>query len=374
MRLSRPALTLLAVAGLVLGTAAPSAADVPPPASMLSHFETGTPGNSVDRDGGFSAPIPGTNTSLWLFGDSFWTGGGFWFGATAAIGPYTAGQVPTGLTEVPTPPAAMSAPNPRPPAGFLPGFPDGLQTPGGQPCTNGDGKIPSSWPTGVAAIPGSSRMLITYTDVCQTSVPTIERFVVSEYDPATNTLSGTSRVFTDLAGLPPQLQLGGPIFQDGNLYLFGSECHEMWLGFCLSGSVYLARTAADPAQWRDAGSYRFWTGSTWSDDYADATSIAPGAKPSSGVYAGNFSGVGKGFVIVESNDIHGGFTVWRSTSLTGGWTATRTGSTPCAGVTEAGLNFCRAHIGHPELSTTSNMLMSYYNPEDRHLKVMAVPW
>jgi hypothetical protein len=84
--------------------------------------------------------------------------------------------------------------------------------------------------------------------------------------------------------------------------------------------------------------------------------------------------VGKGFVIVETNDIVGDHTVWRSSSLTGGWTATRTGATPCADITAEGHDFCRAHIGHPELSTTSDLLMSYYNPADHHLKVTAVPW
>jgi hypothetical protein len=64
--------------------------------------------------------------------------------------------------------------------------------------------------------------------------------------------------------------------------------------------------------------------------------------------------------------------VWRSTTLAGGWTATHVGTAPCSGG-GSGLDFCRAHIGHPELSTTSNLLMSYYNPADAHVKVMAVP-
>jgi hypothetical protein len=374
MRPNRTVLALLATPALLLSTTTPATADVAPPALPLSRYEAAAPGNLVSRDAGYSARVPGTNTSLWLFGDTFWNGG-FWFGTTAAIGPYTAGQVPTGLSEVPAPPAAMSNPSSRPPAGFLPLFPEGLKTPQGDDCTNdgAQGRIPVSWPSGAAAIPGTTRLLVTYVDVCVFGGPTGERFVVAEYDPATNTLSGTTRVFTDLTGLSPRLTLGSPIFSNGYLYLFGSQCDGRSLGFCTGGQVFLARVRATASRWRDAGSYRFWTGTGWSDDPADATSVVPGAKPSSGVAAGDFSAVGKGFVIVETNDIHGGFTVWRSTSLTGGWTATHVGSTPCSGG-GGGLDFCRAHIGHPELSTAGNLLMSYYNPADNHVRVMAVPW
>jgi len=373
MRLNRTALALLAVPGLLLGTSSPAAADVAPPALVTTGYETST-GNLVSRDAGYSARVPGTTTSLWLFGDTFWNGG-FWFGTTAALGSYTAGQVPTGLSEVPTPPAAMTNPSNRPPGGFLPQFPDGLKTPQGADCTNDGsiGRIPVSWPSGAAAIPGTTRMLVTYLDVCQFGGPTGERFVVAEYNPATNTLSGITRVYTDLTGLSPRLTLGSPIFSNGYLYLFGSQCDGMSLGFCTGGQIFLARVRATASAWRDAGSYRFWAGSGWSADPDDATSVVPGAKPSSGVAAGDFSAVGKGFVIVETNDIHGGFTVWRSSTLAGGWTATHVGTTPCSGG-GSGLDFCRAHIGHPELSTTSNLLMSYYNPADHHLKVTAVPW
>jgi hypothetical protein len=89
-----------------------------------------------------------------------------------------------------------------------------------------------SWPSGAAAIPGTNRLLVTYLDVCQFGGPTGERFVVAEYNPATNTLSGTTRVFTDLTGLSPRLTLGSPIFSNGYLYLFGSQCDGMSLGFC----------------------------------------------------------------------------------------------------------------------------------------------
>ncbi len=90
------------------------------------------------------------------------------------------------------------------------------------------------------------------------------------------------------------------------------------------------------------------------------------------VHADNFGALGKGFVIVEQVDIAGGFRIWRSSSLTSGWTVTRTGTAPCGD--QSGLDLCRAYFGHPELSTSSNLLMSYYDPTNDHVNVMAVPW
>jgi hypothetical protein len=106
-------------------------------------------------------------------------------------------------------------------------------------------------------------------------------------------------------------------------------------GACPSGKIYLARTWPTP---RTGGS-RAATSSgrlRWSTSSAAAGSVVSGARPSAGVYAGDFSALGKGFVIVESNDIIGDYTVWRSGTLTGGWTATRTGVTPCSGITAEG--------------------------------------
>jgi hypothetical protein len=58
------------------------------------------------------------------------------------------------------------------------------------------------------------------------------------------------------------------------------------------------------------------------------------------------------------------------------------GTVPC---TSEGNSFCRAIIGHPELSTTSQLLVSYFNPgaapyyyqaagAEGHVMVAAFPW
>lgn len=352
-------------------------ADVPPPAKVLSLYETSAPGNSVSRDCGFSTRVPNTtNQALWLFCDSTWNGtsSGFWLGATAAVGPFTAGQVPTGLTEIPTPPAAVNAPSTRPPSGFLP-VPSGIVLPDGSPCQVPGQSYPASWITGVARQPTGAdpnKVLITYSDVCvHSGTITTERYGVVEYTPSSNTLSGQTQVFSSTTELPFQKVLGSPVFSGGYLYLIGYKCTSPGTATCVEGQVTLARVEATPSRWRSHSNYRWWDGAGWNADHLAAKPILPGGRPLA-AHLENFGALGKGFVIVEQVDLTGRFRVWRSSSLTGGWSVTREGTAPCGD--QAGLDLCRAYFGHPALSTASNLLMSYYDPANDHVNVMAVPW
>ncbi|WP_033334308.1 hypothetical protein, partial [Actinomadura welshii] len=115
-----PAVLLAAAVAVAAGTSrtAPPPAGAAPPARVLSRYETAAPGNAIDRDCGFSAPLPGRpGRSVWLFCDTVWTGArrGLWLGATAATGPAIPGRVPTGLTELPTPAGAGIAAASSPP-------------------------------------------------------------------------------------------------------------------------------------------------------------------------------------------------------------------------------------------------------------------
>jgi hypothetical protein len=328
-------------------------ADVAPPSKVLSLWETSASGNNISRDCGFSVRVPGSsNQSLWLFCDSSWSGtsSGFWLGATAAIGPYTAGQVPTGLTEIPTPPAAIGAPSNRPPYGFLP-VPTGVKMPDGSECSIPGTAYEASWISGAARQPSTadtSKVLITYEDVCAYGDIPAQRFGLVEYAPSSNTLSGQTAVFQNTTVIPNQQRLGSPVFSGGYLYLIGYSCDAKdSVGTCTSGRVFLARVSATSSAWRNADNYRWWNGTDWTRDYNAAVSILPGARP---LYAHmeDFGSLGRG------------------------WTVTRTGTAPCGG--QVGLNLCRAYFGHPELSTSSNLLMSYYDPTNDHVSVMAVPW
>ncbi|MBW8486405.1 hypothetical protein [Actinomadura parmotrematis] len=376
----RPA-AVAAACLLTLSGAGAAGADAPPPAQVRSLWETAVPGNAISRDCGYSVPVPGAvRRGLWLFCDSTWKGSatGFWLGDTAATGPYTPGRVPDALAEIPTPGAPavpVATPAARAPAPFLP-VPTGVRLPSGQSCTVPGFSYQASWISGAAPEPGpdgGGKVLLTYTDVCTTSATiSTQRFGVVEYDPAANALSGQAQVFTDPAELPFQRALGSPVFAGGHLYLVGAVCDTGGPGACAAGRVVLARVGATPREWRDAAAYRWWDGAGWTADHGAAASILPGARPMAAVHAADYGALGRGFAVVEQTDITGGYRVWRSDALTGGWRVARTGTAPCGG--QHGLDLCRAYIGHPELSTRDDLLMSYYDPAAAHVGVLRTPW
>jgi hypothetical protein len=362
----------VAIAAGLGRSAAPQPGDAAPPARVLSRYETSDPRNRIDRDCGYSVPDPGeARRSVWSG-----TRPGMWLGSTAAAGTYTPGRVPTRLTEIPAPPAQPPPTGPTgrgqaPPQPLL-GMPDGLTLPGGAPCRVPGVAYSASWVAGAAPIPGTTDLLLTYTDVCvnaQTITP--QGFGIVRYRPATNTVTAQRRVFYAPGGLPYQLNLGSPVFWHGRLYLYGFHCDVSAMGGCQGGRVTLARVAADPAAWQNPSAYTYRSSSGWTPDASQAQPVMPGAAPT-GMHVADFSAVGKGLVLIEQPDIGGSYRIWRAPSPEGPWRMSRHGRMPCAG--GSGLNLCRAYIGHPELSTRDRLLMSYYNPADHHLSVGALPW
>ncbi|WP_433252237.1 hypothetical protein [Actinomadura nitritigenes] len=350
-----------------------------PPARVLSRYETAAPGNTIDRDCGYSAPLTG-HRDLWLFCDSTWKGTrpGLWLGATAATGTTAPGRVPTDLTELPTPgtprtprTGTATAPGDGPPQALLP-TPPGLQLPGGAPCHIPGTAYSASWISGATPLPGDGTVLLTYTDVCvHGTTITPQGYGIAAYRPADRTLHGQTRVFTVPGGLPFQLTLGSPVLRDGHLYLYGSACDTWTIGACAAGRVTLARVPADPAAWRDPSAYRYWSPAGWTPDASRAQTVAPGAAPAA-VHIADYTAAGQGLVLIEQRGLDGRYRLWRAPAPQGPWRPAGQGAVPCSGGT--GNDQCRAFIGHPELSTTAALLMSYYNPADRHVTVRAVPW
>ena len=389
----------------------------------MSNYERAT-GNTIPRDCGYSSPLPGRpGWSLWLFCDTAVTGARdgkiehLILGTdTAAVGPYRAGQVPGRLSEIATPPAPVTLPGDGAPQPFLP-VPQGLLLPGSTLPCSGPGTYPASWITGVTRAPGgaaSSNLLITYDDYCVTGNAgslTAEGFGLVEYDPAHNLLGPTGRVFASVGGLPAQQVLGSPVLgADGYLYLFGF-CPATLSAGCGPGGVFLVRTPAQPASWQDPLSYTYWTGTGWSPQSAAAASVLAGsvpapltpvtppaptasagfpsptasASPASLVAAaasrplsisvGDYRAVGHGLVMVEQTSLAGYFQVWPAASPTGPWRPLRTGKVPCTKGTQGAVDaLCRALIGHPELSTRSRLLISYFDPGRDHVEVSAYSW
>jgi hypothetical protein len=375
---------LVSLAGAAACTAG---APAPVPVRVLSNYERAT-GNTVPRDCGYSSPLPGKpGWSLWLFCDTaiasargrkiehliLGTG-------TAAAGPYRAGRTPSRLSELPTPPAALTLPSAGAPQPFLPA-PQGLLLPGGAPCT-GPGAYSASWISGVTRIPlsaAAANLLISYDDYCVTGNAgslTPEGFGLVEYDPASNLLGPSPRVFGSVAGtqLPPQQVLGSPVFGgDGYLYLFGF-CHASAPPAGCGGRVFLARTIAQPGYWQTPLTYEYWTGSGWSSDEAAAGTLIPAGRPL-GISVGDYAADSRGLVMVEQTSLAGGFQVWQAGSPAGPWRRIRTGQVPCTKSAQRGTDgLCRALIGHPELSTRSQLLISYFDPGNSHVDVSAYPW
>jgi len=360
----------------------------PAPARVLSNYER-TTGNTIHRDCGYSSPLPGTpGWSLWLFCDTAIANarGGkiehLILGTdTAAAGPYRAGQAPSRLSEIPTPPAPLTLPSVGVPQPFLPA-PQSLLLPGGTfPCT-GPGAYPASWISGVTREPSaasSTDLLISYDDYCVTGNgdSTAEGFGLVEYDPAGNLLSPPALVFGSLTGLPlaPQQVLGSPVFAgDGYLYLFGFCPVTAPPAGCGRGGVFLVRTVAQPAYWQNPFTYQYWTGDGWSSDEMAADTLIPAGRPL-GISVGDYIADGHGLVMVEQTSLAGGFQAWQARSPAGPWRRILAGQVPCRRGTQRGTEgLCRAVIGHPELSTRSQLLVSYFDPGDDHVDVSAYPW
>jgi hypothetical protein len=369
---------VLLVAGVLLAVRAlRPAQSIAPPAQVLSNFERSSDADII-RDCGYSQPLPAEpSASLWLFCDTDvygFTAHGKWRlsriidGSTAAEGPATAGAVPVDLSELTTPGRGVTpVPNHDGPAHFLPA-PSGLKTASGLDCDLANKAYPASWPTGVttdAAL--ASDVLITFNNYCVaigngSLLP--EGFGLAEYDPATNTFSTVGTVFTtaDLRAFGPQGLLGSPIFSGSYLYLFASHCAEVDLATCVpdgGNAIYLARVRANSSAWRKPGSYQWFAGNgTWSASASGAASVIPGAAPL-GVSVSSFSALGHGLVLIEQTDDVGRFLVYQAASPTGHWHRIMSGTVPCA---IKGASFCRAIISHPDLSTRSELLVSYFDP------------
>jgi hypothetical protein len=375
-RLSRSVAVAVVAAGVLCASSVAALADNPPPSQVLSNYENST-GANIDRDCGFSQPLPGDpSSSLWLFCDTAvygydssgeWGLTSFITGSTAAEGPSTAGEVPTDLSELTTPGTGVPAmPNDDGPEQFLP-TPAGLVTSAGEPCDSANDAYSASWITGVTPDPAKrSDVLISFNNYCVTGSLSFlaEGFGLAEYDPATNTLDSQVTVFSSTTGtaLATQDLVGSPIVSGGYLYLFGSYCAEDYDATCITNSgdaVYLARVRANPDDWANAADYQWYDGpSSWTASASSASSLISGATPLA-VAVNNFSSLGHGLVLIEQTNDVGAFTVYDASSPAGTWTELTSGTVPC---TTEGDSFCHAIIGHPELSTSSDLLVSYYNP------------
>lgn len=388
-----------------------------PPAPVMSGTElAGT--LSLGRDCGYSAPLPAdSGTSLWLFCDtpvyarhtsaerSGWDLQRFIAGSTAAdaatvTGPGPASRKPGTLSEVRTPRVVLSASDggAGPAGGQEPGgtgssstapepflsAPTELFTSAGLPCGLGNGSYPVSWVSGVARVPSSPYLLISFNDYCVLGqsggggfLP--EGFGLVEYDPATSTLSNNATVYYGTDGTPgaAPAPLGSPVFSGGYLYLFGPTCSVPANGRC-AGTLLEARVAASSQAWSNPLSYQWLAAGhagSWTSDPFAATAVIPGPKPD-GLSVASFPAAGHGLVVVEQTNIRGSFTVYQAQAPDGTWSEVRSGRVACQ-VGPGYANFCRALIAHPALSTPTQLVLSYFDPAtapEGHVMVQGFTW
>lgn len=202
-----------------------------------------------------------------------------------------------------------------------------------------------------------------------------------EYNPSANTLSHPYEVFkpsSSGAALPAAEQLGSPIFSAGHLYMFSGTCSQRdEYGDCVSGAVYLMRTLARRSYYTNPVRYEWETSDGWSRSSSRAASIISGAKPEDPAAVTVNSYRGEGLALITETNLGGGYQIWLAPSRypsAGHWTAGPSAPKLRGCRAGKGLNLCRSLTGHPEISDSSSMLMSYFDPEINHLNVVAVPW
>jgi hypothetical protein len=340
----------------------------------------------IARDGGLSVAYSST-AALWLFGDTAQRNGpAFLPLGTAAAGPYRPGTAPNTLNELPRPPAPPQ-PGLTSPANFFPSV-EGLLTPDDPPApcgSTGSDSYSAAWLSGGARIPGTSRVLLIWSEVCVAIGEgrdwPVERSRMAEYDPATNTFLRFAIPFVAdplQVGLPATKVLSNPFFgNDGFLYFFGSRRSP--------DTIFVARVSADSAAWADPANYRWWGqpaggAAQWVADDSLAVSVVSGVQPW-GVHVGDFASVGGGkrlaMLVKDSFFDSPHFRLYTADTPLGPWTPGPSGRVPdnCQG----GGFGCYAFYGHPELSTATTFVYSWYSPGDRgsdggHVRLGTIGW
>jgi fibronectin type 3 domain-containing protein len=329
------------------------------PAPVLSSYENAS--RSLSRDGGLSVALPNGN-DLWIFADTgvldnnssgqmvvsqFITGG------TSAEGPYAAGQIPTSLSEVPSPGQPLSLSLTNPPAQFPPAptnvyLPDGS----GRSCSPPLGQYTARWATGAALIPGTAHVLITYSEMCvyQGTFQT-EGWGFLEYNWQTNALDvPPDDVFPPVrsgAAFASKLALGNPVISNGQVSLFSMVCTRLFVG-CNSGQVYAATLPIDLATLRNPASYSVNPIATDGSASWQPVSLHVASYPDAP------------FRMIETTAVTGSYDVLTASSATGPWHLETTGlAQGCQGLSSG---FCYSLAGHPELSTSSQLVLTYLDP------------
>lgn len=354
---------VLATVTMLIATVTGSAGASTTPTAVPVRSQYETSNRSVSRDVGISVMLPDGH-DLWLFGDTLtykrvgkhWTGEQFIDGGTAVEAKPTRGQVPRGQEY---PKASPSRLLPVPNDVYLP---DGS----GTRCTKQTAAYPARWITGAAVFPSNrSQVLITYAEVCiqNGATMTAEGWGFVLYNWKTRRIAyGPDDVFApnkNGSTISSAEVFVTPVFDGNRLTLFSAECVAPTAS-CGVGAVWFAAMPATVAALHNPASYQaqllpLSLPATWS-----AMSISVSRFPA-------------GWRLLEITSIWGTYKVFSAASPTGPWQLERSATLPgCP--TQTGI--CWAVQGHPELSTTNQLYISYSKPDagpGGHIVVSAVP-
>jgi hypothetical protein len=245
-------------------------------------------------------------------------------------------------------------------------MPDGS----GRACTTANGAVYTArWPTGAVLVANQTQLLVTYTDVCVTSATsfTVEGWGWLMYNWKGSKIKiGPIDVFPPAqsgAPLPDSRAYQSPLESNGQITLFTSSCTELFIT-CSAGSVTATTLSENPLVLGTPAAYVGTPALT-----VPTTSWAP-VNVSIAAYPG-------GLRLVEQTSIGGTFVVFTSASPTGPWKPVVSGTLPGCSTTPRG--FCYAFVGHPELGSSTSLVLSYFKPDSPqnanvgHIGLASVP-
>lgn len=327
-----------------------------------------TTGATLQRQGGLSVALP-KGHDLWIVGNSSSSAttssqsDALIASSTVVKGRYTPGRAPifptaskpagatagakvggkAGATAGATAPTQLI---PTPTNTYIP---DGS----GRACTPANGALYTTrWPTGAALI-DTQTLYVSYTDVCAMSAGfiAVEGWGFMTYGwKNRRILSQPIDVFPPAASgaaLSPERAYQSPIVADGKITLFTSQCTSFFL-LCLAGTVSTTTISSNVQAMAVPSNY------VSHPSVPDASAQWMPVDVSVAAYPG-------GLRLIEQTSLAGTFVVFSSASPTGPWHPVYSGSLPGCSSTPAG--FCSTFVGHPELSTGTSLVLSYFKPD-----------
>lgn len=318
-----------------------------------------TTGTVLQRDAGISVGLP-SGRDLWIFGDtsSFSANASqsnaFIGGSTAAAGRYIPGRTPTALKDIQPAGSLAAGPNAAP-VQFIPTPTDTVMPDGsGRACTTANGAVYTArWPTGAALLDNPANLLVTYTDVCVTTATnfTVEGWGWMIYNWRQGKIkTGPIDVFPPAANgapLPSDRAYQSPIVANSQITFFTSDCTHLFIA-CTGGTVGTT-TMADNALTM-----------AFPISYVGHPAVTDGVAPWTPVNV-SVAAYPSGLRLIEQTSIGGTFLVFSSATPTGPWHPFLSGTLPGCSTTPRG--FCYAFVGHPELGSNSNLVVSYFKPD-----------